>query len=191
MKDVVVIGGPNGAGKTTSASVVVPEMLGIMEFVNADEIARGLSPFNPEAQAVAAGRLMLTRMRTLMQDGESFAFETTCAGRGHVRTLQECRSADCRVTLIYLWLPSPDIAVGRVARRVAQGGHYIPEDVIRRRYSLGLRNMLQLYLPVADVAYICDNSDERRVLIAEQKPESGLSIYDRRRWKLMKEAARD
>ena len=191
MKDVVVIGGPNGAGKTTSASVVVPEMLGITEFVNADEIARGLSPFNPEAQAVAAGRLMLTRMRALMQDGESFAFETTCAGRGHIRTFVECRSADYRVTLIYLWLPSPDIAVARVARRVAQGGHHIPEDVIRRRYSLGLRNMLQLYLPVADVAYICDNSDERRVLIAEQKPESGLSIYDRRRWNLMKEAVRD
>src|SRR4051794_15348649 len=119
MKDVVVIGGPNGAGKTTSAFELLPKALNIHEFVNADEIARGLSPLNPEATAtaLAAGRLMLERIRTLTEAGHSFAFETTCASRSHVRILRRCRGLGYRVTLLFLWLPSPGAAIARVSRR--------------------------------------------------------------------------
>jgi predicted ABC-type ATPase len=114
VKDLVILGGPNGAGKTTAAARLLPRDLGIREFVNADEIARGLSPFNPEGSAIAAGRLMIERMRRLVRAGESFAFETTCAGRAHLQMLHLCREAGYRLTLIYLWLRSPEMAVARV-----------------------------------------------------------------------------
>jgi predicted ABC-type ATPase len=126
MKDVVLLGGPNGAGKTTAAAIVLPAMLGIREFVNADEIARGLSPFNPDGPALTAGRLMLMRIRELIRSGENFAFESTCSGRGHIGTLQMCRDAGYRLTLVYLWLSSPEAALARVARRVAEGGIGFP-----------------------------------------------------------------
>lgn len=122
MPDVIMLGGPNGAGKTTAAASLLPEALGIREFVNADEIARGLSPFNPEGAAVAAGRVMIARMRALASAGESFGFETTCAGRGYVRLLQACRAAGFRLNLIFLGPPSPRAATwGRPYRRGAAG----------------------------------------------------------------------
>ena len=144
MKQLVVLGGPNGAGKTTAAQTLVPKTLGIREFVNADEIARGLSPFNAEATAIAAGRLMVERIHALADAGENFAFETTCAGRGRVRLLRMCRAAGYRATLVFLWLPSVEAALKRVARRVREGGHDVPEDIVRRRYQTGLRNMRTL-----------------------------------------------
>jgi predicted ABC-type ATPase len=182
MKEAVLLGGPNGAGKTTAAAIMLPTMLGIREFVNADEIARGLSPFNPDGSAMAAGKLMIMRIRELIRNGESFAFESTCSGRGHMRTLQMCRDAAYRLTLVYLWLSSPEAALARVARRVAKGGHRIPDDVVVRRYAAGLRNMRNLYLPVVDVAYIYDNSDEGGVLIAERRPNTPLFVHDAGRW---------
>jgi predicted ABC-type ATPase len=188
--EVIVLGGPNGAGKTTSAQRLLPQDLGILEFVNADEIAHGLSPFNPEGSAIEAGRLMLERMRGLIKSGQSFAFETTCAGRGHARTLQTCRTTGYRVTLFFLWLPSPEIAISRVARRVRQGGHNIPSDVIRRRYWAGLCNMRDLYLPLAHAAMIVDNSDEGGVIIAERTPDASLVIRDPARWALIERATR-
>jgi predicted ABC-type ATPase len=123
--DVVVIGGPNGAGKTTWAYRRLSSTLEIREFVNADEIARGLSPLNPDASAIAAGRLMLNRLNELVDSGVNFAFETTCSGRGHSVFLKRCRTKGYRITLIFLWLPSSDVAVERVARRVSRGGHRI------------------------------------------------------------------
>jgi predicted ABC-type ATPase len=108
--DVVILGGPNGAGKTTAAQVVLPRRLDIREFVNADEIARGLSPFNATGTAVTAGRLMIERMRILVRDRESFAFETTCSGRAHISLLRRCKTAGWRITLVFLWLPSPQAA---------------------------------------------------------------------------------
>jgi predicted ABC-type ATPase len=132
-KDVVVVGGPNGEGKTTWAYRRLPSTLDIREFVNADEIARGISPLDPEASALAAGRLMIERLNELLSAGHSFAFETTCSGLGHVRLLQRCRAAGYRITLIFLWLPSANIALSRVARRVSRGGHRIPNEVIVRR----------------------------------------------------------
>jgi predicted ABC-type ATPase len=126
MTDIVVLGGPNGAGKTTAAQVLLPSGLGVRAFVNADDIARDLSPFNVSGVALAAGRLMLERMRQLVRRGESFAFETTCSGLAHSEFLRRCRERGWRITLLYLWLPSPEAAIERVARRVAQGGHDIP-----------------------------------------------------------------
>ena len=177
-----MIGGPNGAGKTTAAPAVVPRELGIREFVNADEIARGLSPFNAERAAVAAGRLMIERMHSLVQAGESFAFETTCSGRAYASWLRECKLAGWRVTLLYLWLPSPQAALDRVARRIREGGHAIPANVVVRRYTAGLTNMRHLYLPLVDVAAIYDNSDEGRTLIAERTPDAPLVVHDAKRW---------
>lgn len=188
MKDIVILGGPNGAGKTTAAQVVLPRQLDIREFVNADEIARGLSPFNPDGAAIAAGRLMIERIRNLVQDRQSFAFETTCAGRLHAALLQRCKAHGWRVTLVYLWLPSVEAALDRIARRVREGGHDIPANVVTRRYWAGLANMRDLYLPLADLAFIYDNSDEGRALIAERTPEESLVIHDARRWALIKGA---
>ena len=190
-RDVVMIGGPNGAGKTTTATTMLPKELRIREFVNADEIARGLSPFNPEGSALAAGRLMIERIHELIDRGESFAFETTCSGRAHARTLLRCRDAGYRLTLIFLWLPSAKEALGRVAKRVAQGGHRIPKDVVIRRYAAGLKNLQQVYLPIADIAYIYDNSDEGGILIAERQPGQALVVCDDQRWRRIVRANRD
>jgi predicted ABC-type ATPase len=190
-KDVVMIGGPNGAGKTTAATTLLPKILDIREFVNADEIAGGLSPFNPEGSAIAAGRLMIERIHELIARGESFAFETTCSGRAHAQTLLKCRDAGYRLTLIFLWLPSAKDALRRVARRVAQGGHWIPDDVVIRRYAAGLKNLQQPYLPIADIAYIYDNTDQGGILIAERQPGQTLVVCDDRRWKRILEANRD
>ncbi len=161
MKDVVILGGPNGAGKTTAAARLLPQALGIVEFVNADEIARGLSPFNPEGSAIMAGRIMIERMRALVRGDRNFAFETTCSGRSHLRMLQACRDADYRLTLVFFWLPFPDMAVERVSRRVSEGGHAIPHDVIVRRYTKGFKIC---------GTYICRSWTWRRSLITPIMP---------------------
>jgi predicted ABC-type ATPase len=126
LKEVVVIGGPNGAGKTTAARLLVPGALDVREFLNADEIAHGLSPFEPERVAVAAGRLMIARMRELVREQCSFAFETTCAGRTHLALLERCKAEGWRLTLLFLSLPSPQLALDRVARRVRAGMTFRP-----------------------------------------------------------------
>ena len=190
VKDVVILGGPNGAGKTTLAQVLLPKKLAITEFVNADEIARGLSPFNPEGAAFAAGRVMIGRMRDLVLRGESFAVETTCAGRSHIELLRRCKADGWRVTLLFLWLRTPAMAIDRVARRVRSGGHNIPAEIIVRRYWNGLRNMRQFYLPLADSASIHDNSDGAWSMVAERAEGSSLLVHDAARWKMIEDAAR-
>jgi predicted ABC-type ATPase len=190
LRDIIIVGGPHGVGKTTTAPALVPHQLRIREFVNADEIARGLSPFNPEGAAVAAGRLMIERIRDLVRRGQSFAFETTWSGREHAAWLRDCKAAGWRVSLLFLWLPSPQAAVERVALRVKEGGHSIPAEVVIRRYWTGLANLLKLYLPLADVAVIYDNSDEGRSLIAERKPDGSLVVHDGGRWTMIEKAIR-
>lgn len=185
LKDIVIIGGPNGAGKTTAAQAVLPRHLRIREFVNADEIARGLSPFNSEGVAITAARLMLERIRALVRSGESFAFETTCSGRGHAQWLRQCRARGWHVTLLFLWLPTPQAAVDRVARRVQQGGHRIPSEVVIRRWKGGIINVRDVYLPLADTVAIYDNSDVGRILIAERTPDTPLVVYDVVRWAMI------
>ena len=133
-------------------------MLGCKEFVNADEIAKGLSPFNPESVAIEAGRLMLQRMDDLLSEGEDFAFETTLATRSYVKFVERAQAKGYFVTLLYFWLPTPEQAIERVATRVSEGGHNIPSDVIRRRYANGIRNLTTLYTPIGDYWTIYDNS---------------------------------
>ena len=154
-----IIAGCNGAGKTTASFTVLPEMLNCREFVNADEIAKGLSPFNPEGVAIRAGRLMIDRILHLLKEGETFAFETTLATRSYVKLIQRAQKRGYFVTLLFFSLSTPEQAVARVAKRVSQGGHNIPTDVILRRYEAGLQNLFQLYIPVVDYWTLYDNSD--------------------------------
>ena len=135
MPKLYIIAGCNGAGKTTASYTVLPEMLGCKEFVNADEIAKGLSPFNPESVAIEAGRLMLQRMDDLLSEGSDFAFETTLSTRSYVKFIERAQAKGYFVTLLYFWLPTPEQAIERVATRVREGGHNIPSDVFRRRYA--------------------------------------------------------
>jgi len=188
--DLIILGGPNGAGKTTFARVLLPEVLGLREFVNADEIARGLSPFDPEGAAVAAARVMIERIRHMTATGTSFAIETTCAGLTHLRTIARCRAAGYRVTLIFLWLPAPEDAIARVALRVAEGGHDVPAATIRRRHGLGLRNLVRGYLPLVDHARIFDNSMNPPLPVAHADRGQRFRILDGARWTRIEDAAR-
>ena len=189
MKEIVILGGPNGAGKTTAARVLLPEFFDLHPFLNADEIAHELSPENVEAAALAAGRLMIERMRALVREGRSFALETTCAGRSYSRLLQQCKVDGWRITLLYFWLRTPEDAIGRVARRVSQGGHNIPREVVVRRYYAGVWNMRNLYLPLADEAEVYDNTGRPRILIAEKREGSALIVHDSERWAKMGEVS--
>jgi len=156
---VYVIAGPNGAGKTTFAMSYLNQFAGCLEFVNADLIAAGLSPFNPESQALTAGRLMLERIRELANRRETFAIETTLAGRSHAQRLRWLKhELGYSVELIFVWLPNADLAVARVANRVRQGGHNVPETTIRRRFSQGIRNFARYYAPIADRWAILDGT---------------------------------
>lgn len=184
-KDIFILGGPNGAGKTTAARVLLPEFLHDYEFLNADEIARQISPGNPGAAALAAGRELIGRMRKLVKDGRSFAFETTCSGRSYVPMLKECRAMGWSISLFYFWLPSPEVAIARVAKRVREGGHTIPTETIRRRFKSGLRNMHYLFLPLADTVAIYDNGGRKRILVADKETGAPFRIVDPKRWSIM------
>lgn len=182
MPDVFIIGGPNGAGKTTSSLITLPRFLHIDEFVNADEIAKGINPLKPETANITAGKVMLQRIDQLIAQGKNFSFETTCSGRHHVQTLKKCQQQGYRINLIFYWLPSSDMAIDRVALRVRQGGHNIEQDTIRRRYKSGLRNLIELYLPMSDTAIIIDNSLDYRDIIAKKTTAGDLKILNSDKW---------
>ena len=175
MPNVYVIGGANGSGKTTVARILLPNFLDVFEYVNADEIAAGLSPFKAESVAMQAGRLMLGRLDTLVQERANFAFETTLAARNFARFLRKCN-------LIYFWLQTPELAIERVRRRVESGGHNIPLEVIRRRYERGQRNLNELYLPLCDKWIVYDNSRDNPQLIAECPLNKPAIIYQPNIW---------
>ena len=157
--NLYIIAGCNGAGKTTASFTVLPEMLDCREFVNADEIARGLSPFHPEGVAIQAGRLMIERVIYLLKEGETFAFETTLSTRSYVKLIQQAQRRGYFVTLLFFSLATPEQAVQRVAKRVSQGGHNIPTDVVYRRFEGGLSNLFNLYMPIVDYWAHYDNSN--------------------------------
>ncbi len=167
MSQLYIIAGCNGAGKTTASLTVLPEMLNCKEFVNADLIAYGLSPLNPEGVAVAAGRLMLSRIRELMKENKDFALETTLSTRSYVQLIHNAREQGYTVTLLFFWLFSSEEAVMRVAERVRNGGHHIPEDVVQRRYIRGIGNFKELYKDLVDTWLFFDNSDNQPDLIAK------------------------
>lgn len=166
-KNLYIISGCNGAGKTTASYTVLPEILGCKEFVNADEIARGLSPFNPNSMAIEAGKLMLKRIRELLGREESFAIETTLATRSYINLIHQAHAKGYVVTLVFFWLRSPELALQRIAERVKSGGHDIPTPTARRRYVAGIDNLFNLYATEVDCWYIYDNSVNPRIKIAE------------------------
>ncbi len=166
-KKIVIIAGPNGAGKTTFAREFLPAEAGLPLFVNADLIAAGLSPFDPDAAAIRAGRLMLEQIDAHARAGHSFAFETTLAGHTYLRRIERWRAGGYLVELVFLSLPSAEDAIKRVATRVRQGGHDIPADVVRRRFAAGMRNFLELYRQRVDYWIWYDNSGTRPVLLGK------------------------
>lgn len=157
-KKLYIIAGCNGAGKTTASFNILPSILDCKEFVNADEIARGLSPFQPEKVALEAGKIMLQRIDELLNSGEDFAFETTLATRSFRNTVLKAKESDYIVTLLFFWLENQELAIERVKTRVTEGGHNIPEETIRRRYIAGLKNLFEIYIPICDRTFVFNNS---------------------------------
>lgn len=188
-KQIFMVAGPNGAGKTTTAlSFIKNEM--IDEFINADEIARGLAPLHPESMSLTASKLMLKRFKDLLDQNKSFAFETTGSASNYIKHLKDAQAKHYKVHLLFLWLSGPDLATQRVANRVKQGGHNIPEDTIRRRYVAGLKNLIKHYLPLCDSAIILDNSiAESSNVIASKDLIKGLKIEQPHIWKEIEEIA--
>jgi predicted ABC-type ATPase len=175
---VIVLGGINGAGKTTSSRRLLADRLGLMSFVNADDIARGLNAFAPEKVAFEAGRVMLQRLDQLREERADFAFESTLAGKGYIRFLTGLKSEGYRVELFYFFLPSVEDAVRRVAARVSRGGHHIPDETIRTRYHRSIENFWERYRPHADEWYIFDNGGGCPILTATGQGSDDPSITD-------------
>jgi len=187
MPKVVVIAGPNGAGKSTTAPAVLRNALQVREFVNADTIAAGLSAFSPETVAIAAGRLMLDRVHALARERRDFAFETTLASRSFAPWLRELQTEGYTFHLVYLWLPTVELAVARVAERVRRGGHAVPENIVRRRYDRSLVNFFALYSRFADSWVMLDNSIRRRLrVVAKRAVGRPTRILDADGWSALR-----
>lgn len=188
MPHVIVIAGPNGAGKKTTAPALLNKALDISHFVNADTIAAGLSAFAPEKAAIEAGKAMLSRMRTLSDNNENFAFETTLASRSFAPWISKLKMRGYLFHLTFLTLDTPELAVSRVAERVKMGGHSVPEDVIRRRYKKGLLNFFQLYKPIADSWQMYDNTNIGQVIPIASSINNKLEVRDPIKWQKLIEA---
>ena len=186
-KNLYIISGPNGAGKTTASYTVLPKILNCKEFVNADEIARGLSPFNPEGTAIEAGKLMLKRIDELLQKEESFSIETALSTRSYFKLVETAHQKGYNVTLLYFWLESPEQAIERVAERVSKGGHNIPKDVIIRRYWAGLNNLFDIYMPIVDSWILVNNSQTPRIIVALGGKNHTTKIEDKECFTKIKE----
>ena len=185
---VIVLAGPNGAGKSTAAPTLLAGTLQVTEFVNADVLAHGLSAFQPETVAIQAGRIMLSRLHQLAESRVSFAFETTLASRSFVPWIADLRRSGYECELLFLWLPSPEMAIARVEERVRLGGHDVPRDVIRRRYDLGLQNFFKLYQALADRWRFYDNQGpDAPTLLAEGVMRKIKSVTDLAKWNVIQQ----
>jgi predicted ABC-type ATPase len=171
-----IIAGPNGAGKTTFASEFLPHDVSCFEFVNADLIAKGLSPFQPEKAAIRAGRLMLEQIQHCAKLRRDFAFETTLSGKNYVPLLKQLKSADYHISLFFLWMPDVRISLQRIADRVRSGGHNVPADIVKRRFARGVRNFFAVYQPLVDFWALFDNSGKMPVLIACE--EEDVAVFN-------------
>ncbi len=178
VKNLYIIGGCNGAGKTTASYTILPEIFDCKEFVNADEIARGLSPFNPNSMAIEAGKLMLKRINELLGREESFAIETTLATRSYINLVHQAQAKGYVVTLVFFWLRTPELALQRIAERVKAGGHDIPTPTARRRYVSGISNLFNIYAPEVDYWMIHDNSESPREAVARGGKALPTTIYN-------------
>jgi predicted ABC-type ATPase len=193
-KKLLMIAGPNGAGKTTMTLELIRSCSMLYEFINADEIARGLAPKHPESMALTASKLMIKRLKELLDADQSFAFETMASGTNYVKHLKSAKAKGYEISLTFLWLSKPEEAVRRVAQRVKQGGHHVPDESVVRRYYSGIKNLVLYYLPLADEVLIIDNSskdDALRRVIARKNKKSPIDILDTTVWKKIKEISNE
>ncbi len=181
MPNLFIIAGCNGAGKTTASYTVLPEVLHCAEFVNADEIAKGLSPFNPESMAIQAGKIMLLRIKDLLSEELDFAIETTLATKSYRNFVKKAHSKGYRVSIVFFWLNSPELAIDRIAERVRNGGHFVKEEVVRRRYVEGVRNLFNIFCKIVDEYIIIDNSAVPSEVIAEFK-DNTLKVFNQTKY---------
>jgi predicted ABC-type ATPase len=181
MPNLYIIAGCNGAGKTTASYSILPEALECRTFVNADEIAKGLSPFQPETVTIQAGRIMLQRIDELIYRGQDFAFETNLSTKSYIQTIKKAKAHNFYVTLVYFWLNSPQLAIERIRERVASGGHHVPDDTVIRRYERGLNNFLHLYFPICDYWLMIDNSVTPLETIAKGTAKN-INVNNNRLW---------
>lgn len=179
MPRLYIISGCNGSGKTTASYTVLAEQLNVDEYVNADEIAESLSPQDPSKEIIRATRLMMERVDELIAKGESFAVETTLSTRSFAKVIVEAQQKGYTVTLFYFWLSSPELAIERVAKRAASGGHNVPEETIRRRYEQGIDNLKKIYMPLCDYWVIIDNSKMEFKKIASAGHSVPSKIYSK------------
>jgi len=189
MPRLYIISGCNGAGKTTASYTMLPEMLDCSEFVNSDEFAKGLSPFNPEKASIQASRYMIMKIRYLLKRQQDFGIETTLATRTLLKTIRMAQEAGYTVTLLYFWLNSPDLAVERVAARVGAGGHDIPEETIRRRYRVGIDYFFHDYAPICERWILADNSQIPFRVIAEGSKNDLINIKDEATYEQIRKVA--
>lgn len=177
-KNIYIIAGCNGAGKTTASYTILPEIIECKEFVNADEIAKGLSPFQPEKVSIEAGRIMLNRINELIAANKDFAFETTLATKIYKGKVLKAKENGYTVTLLFFWLKNTELAKERVKTRVLEGGHHIEPDVIERRFHKGILYLFDIYLPIVDGALIFDNSEGKHKLIGQKMIDNKLTVLD-------------
>jgi predicted ABC-type ATPase len=179
---VYLIADCNGAGKTTASLTLLPEMLECKEFVNADNIAAGISPFQPDKVAIEAGRLMLKRINDLKKIKIDFAIETTLSSRNYISKIKEFQKENYEVILIYFWLNTPLLAIERIKERVKKGGHFIPDEIVTRRYYRGIKNLLQYFIPFCDYWLVFDNSSQNAVMVAEGIKDLEKKIFNDEIW---------
>lgn len=185
-KNLYIIAGCNGAGKTTASFTILPEIIDCQEFVNADEIAKGISPFQPEKVAFEAGRIMLNRINELIENGETFAFETTLATKSHIQKVRKAKQKGYNTMLLFFWLETIDLARERVRIRVKEGGHNIKPDVIKRRYIRGIKNLFDIFIPEVNGLLIIDNSSLEPELIAKKSEGNRLEVINQMKFKKIK-----
>jgi predicted ABC-type ATPase len=187
MPNMIIIAGPNGAGKTTSAPALLQDALQVDDFINADVIAQGLCGFQPEKEAIRAGRIMLNRIDSLAKEGINFAFETTLASRTFANWMPILKKQGYQLFLVFLWLENVELAVSRVKERIKMGGHSVPEETIRRRYNSGIKNFFNLYQPLLDGWKFYDNSNMNNVSLIASGNKDNVIIENKIIWKQLQE----
>ncbi len=187
MPNMIIIAGPNGAGKSTSAPALLQEALHVDDFVNADVIAQGICAFQPEKEAMRAGRIMLNRIHSLAKQQANFAFETTLASRSFAHWIPTLKTQGYQIYIVFLWLSDVELAVSRVSERVQLGGHSVPEKTIRRRYHAGIKNFFNLYQPLLDYWKLYDNSNLNQLALIASGNKNNLIVENKIVWQQLKE----